>query len=80
MFGRRGTYLVSTFTGVLLCCLGLFGLDDSNVILTYTLFTILWQRELELPATNEVGQLDIVRELMAFASAFLVALTLLPMM
>eukprot|EP00522_Entomoneis_paludosa_P013050 CAMPEP_0172448464 /NCGR_PEP_ID=MMETSP1065-20121228/7479_1 /TAXON_ID=265537 /ORGANISM="Amphiprora paludosa, Strain CCMP125" /LENGTH=873 /DNA_ID=CAMNT_0013199973 /DNA_START=32 /DNA_END=2653 /DNA_ORIENTATION=+ len=80
MFGRRGTYVVSTATSVLLCSIGLFGFDQMNALLTYTLFSILWQRELEIPAINEVDQLDFVRGLVGIGMTFLVLLTLLPML
>jgi len=79
MFGRRGTYVVSIFTTAMLCGAGIFGLDSVNILLTYTLCALLWQRELEIPARNEVEQLDYGRGFIAIGAAFLVFLTLLPM-
>lgn len=78
MFGRRGAYLVSTFTAVLLCVVGVFGLDDAHIFLTYTLFALIWQRELETPARNEVEELDLARGVVGITAALFVGLTLCP--
>jgi hypothetical protein len=78
MFGRRGTYLLSTFTSVVLCLVGLFGWDESRIFLTYTLFTLIWQRELETPARNEVEELDLARGALGILAALFVGLTLVP--
>jgi hypothetical protein len=79
MFGRRGTAVVKTFTAVALCGSGLFGFDDSRLLLNYVLLTILWQNELEAPARNEVEELDFGRGCFAIAMAVCVVLILLPM-
>lgn len=79
MFGRRGTYIVKTFTALLLCAAGIFGYDESRILLTYVLYSVLWQRELETPALNEVEELDFGRGAVAITSALLVALALVPM-
>lgn len=79
MFGRRGTYLVNTFTAVFLCGLGLVGLDESRILITYVLYTAVWQRELETPARNEVDELDFLRGVLGIFTALLVALALVPM-
>jgi hypothetical protein len=79
MFGRRGTAVVKTFTAIILCGSGLFGLDDSGVLLSYVLLTILWQNELEAPVRNEVEELDFRRGCFAIAMAIFVVLILLPM-
>jgi hypothetical protein len=78
MFGRRGTYLLSTFTSVVLCLVGLFGYDESRMFLTYTLFTLLWQRDMETPARNEVEELDLGQGALGILAALFVALTLVP--
>lgn len=78
MFGRRGTYVVKTFTAIILCAAGIFGLDDSRVLLMYVLYAFLWQRDLETPVANEVEELDFVRGAIAIGVAFFVALALLP--
>lgn len=69
---------MSAFTAVLLCLTGLFGLDESRIFLTYTIFTIIWQRELETPARNEVEELDFTRGVMGIIAALFVGLTLCP--
>lgn len=78
MFGRRGAYLASTFSALLLCVAGLFGADESRILLSYTLLTLLWQRELETPARNEVEELDMVRGGVGILAALFVGLTLCP--
>jgi hypothetical protein len=80
MFGRKGTYLVNTFTTVLLCGVGIIGFDESRILLIYVLFTVLWQRELETPARNEVEELDLPRGVLGIATCLLVALVLIPML
>jgi len=78
MFGRRGAFLVKLFTALLLCSAGLFGLDDTNILLLYTFFVLIWQRELESPPRNEVDELDFPRGLAATVVALAVGLTLIP--
>lgn len=78
MFGRRGSYIVKTFTTILLCGAGIFGFDNSSVLLIYALFAMIWQRELEAPARNEVEELDFTRGALGIAVALLVALSLAP--
>ena len=79
MFGRRGAFVVKLFSALLLCAAGLFGLDDTNILLIYGLFVLVYQRELESPALNEVDELDFPRGLMAICTALVVGLTLIPM-
>jgi hypothetical protein len=78
MFGRRGAFLVKSFTTLLLCAVGLFGLDGQKILVAYAFFVTFWQRELESPMQNEVDELDFGRGFVAIAVALLVALTLLP--
>jgi len=79
MFGRRGAYIVKTFTTALLCIAGIAGFDNASVLLTYVLFVVIWQRELEAPARNEVEEVDFLRGASGIAMAIFVALTLIPM-
>jgi hypothetical protein len=79
MFGRRGTFLVKTFSILAICAVGLFGFDESRILILYALFVILWQREIETPVLNEVDDLDATRGIVGIASAVLVALTLIPL-
>jgi hypothetical protein len=80
MFGRRGAYVVSVFTHILLCLIGLFGLDQSGIILAYNLFCIIWQRGPETPARNEVEELDVGRGAFGISTAIVVSLALTPML
>jgi hypothetical protein len=80
MFGRKGTYLVNTFTTIIICGAGILHLDESRILLMYVLFTLLWQRELESPARNEVEELDFPRGVLGIATSLLVALVLVPML
>jgi hypothetical protein len=80
MFGRRGSYIVKTFTAVLLCLIGLIGFDESRVLLLYVFVAQIWQRELETPARNEVDELDFPRGALGIGTALLVALSLVPML
>lgn len=52
--------------------------DDSRIFLGYTLFALLWQRDLETPARNEVEELDFVRGAVGILAALFVGLTLIP--
>lgn len=80
MFGRRGAYLVNTFTTLILCAVGIFGFDEQRLFLTYVLFSMIWQRELEAPTLNEADDLDFSRGLVGIASAIIVFLALMPML
>lgn len=79
LFGRRGFFLVKILSVLAICAAGLFGLDNSEILLSYALFVVIWQRELESPALNEVDDLSTARALAAFPIAVLVALSLIPL-
>jgi hypothetical protein len=78
MFGRRGAFVIKSFAALLICLSGLVGLDNSHIQLTYLLFAIIWQRELETPARNEVAEIDVARGACGIAMALLVSMILLP--
>ncbi|CAB9529748.1 Probable zinc metalloprotease EGY1, chloroplastic [Seminavis robusta] len=80
MFGRRGAYLVKILTTLILCSLGLFGLDEPRIFFSYVLFAMIWQRDLESPTLNEADELDFPRGLLGIGSAIIVLLALMPMM
>lgn len=80
LFGRSFSTLLSTLTLFALAAFGLFGGDESNILLFYALFVFFFQREPEIPCENEVDAIDDFRALVAFGSAFLVGLSLVPMM
>lgn len=79
MFGRRGTYIVKSFTALILCSVGIFGGDKANILLAYVLFALIWQRELETPARNEVEELDFARGALGIFVSVLVGLALFPL-
>lgn len=80
MFGRRGAFLVKSFSAILLCLMGLLGgFDSQGIVLSYVLFSLIWQRELEIPARNEVEELDTVRGFYAIFLSLTVTLTILPL-
>lgn len=79
MFGRRGAFVTKLFTAIILVSAGLFGLDDLNILIAYTLFSLIWQRELETPIRNEVDELDFTRGLVGILSGIIVGLILIPM-
>jgi hypothetical protein len=79
LFGRHFAFIVNSFTAIVLCLAGIFGEDDSNVLLFYTLFCLIWQKEQESPARNEVVEVDELRSGGALAAALLVALVLIPL-
>jgi len=79
LFGRRGAFIIKFFTGILLCVAGILEVDESGILLTYSLYTFIWQRELEAPCRNEVEELDFGRAILGIATAVLVGLSLVPL-
>jgi hypothetical protein len=79
LFGRHIAFIVNTFTFILLCLAGVFGADGSDSLLIYALFCVIWQRELEGPAKNEVEEIDLVRYGIALITALVVVLSLVPL-
>lgn len=71
--------MVKLFSALLVAAAGLFGLDDTNLLLIYVLYILVFQREMESPSLNEVDELDFPRGLVAIATALMVGLTLIPM-
>ena len=78
MFGRRGAFVIKSFAALLMCLSGLVGLDNAHIQLTYLLFAVIWQRELEAPARNEVAEIDVLRGACGIAMALIVSMILLP--
>jgi len=78
MFGRKGTVLIKFATTVVLLLAGLFGLDESRILLLYAVYVSLCQGELETPAQDEVTELDVGRGVLGILSALFVVGTLLP--
>lgn len=79
LFGRSFATLLHTLTLFVLGAIGLFGGDESNILLFYAMFILFFQREPEIPCQNEVDGIDDFRALFAFGTAVLVGLSLVPM-
>ena len=67
-----------TLVAAILCGAGLFGLDDSGILLNYVIVILLWQNEIETPAHNEVEELDFGRGCLGIGMTVLVFMILLP--
>ena len=78
LFGRPLTRFVQTITIFFLLAIGFFGLDESNLFLTYVIVTFWTQRENEIPCRNEVDDVDFGRVLLAIISGVIVTLALTP--
>jgi len=79
VLGRSLSRVLQGFTLLLLVIVGIFGADESNILLFYSLFVTIWQREPEMPCKNEVDELDLARGAVAIGAAVLVALALVPL-
>ncbi len=78
-FGRSFARVAQGFFILSLAFAGLFGADQTNVLLCYAIFTQFWQKEPEVPCRNEVDELDSLRGFTAIALSVLVLLILTPM-
>merc|ERR1712157_161980 len=65
--------------GTTIIIAGFFGGDDSNLLLFFIFYANIAQRELEVPCRNEVDNVNDIRAVIAFLSAALVALSLIPL-
>jgi len=79
LFGRKWARVVSGLSLLILVLSGVFGLDESNILLSYVLIVTIWQRNPEIPCKNEVDDVDFGRVSVAIAAAMLAALTLIPL-
>lgn len=78
VFGRPLSKLIQSFVTFFLLGIGFFGLDESNLFLTYVIFVVFTQRESEIPCKNEADELDFGRVCVSIAAAVLVTLALTP--
>lgn len=78
-FGRSFARVVQGFFILVLALAGIFGADQTNVLLCYAIFCQFWQKEPEVPCRNEVDELDSIRGFVAIATSFLVLLILTPL-
>eukprot|EP00551_Chaetoceros_affinis_P010571 CAMPEP_0203669702 /NCGR_PEP_ID=MMETSP0090-20130426/5997_1 /ASSEMBLY_ACC=CAM_ASM_001088 /TAXON_ID=426623 /ORGANISM="Chaetoceros affinis, Strain CCMP159" /LENGTH=895 /DNA_ID=CAMNT_0050534435 /DNA_START=443 /DNA_END=3130 /DNA_ORIENTATION=+ len=79
LFGRSISRVVRTGTIGLIVISSFFGGDTMNILLFYTIFAQIWQRESEITSKNEIENVDDVRAVVAFITGILVALTVIPM-
>jgi len=79
VLGRRFARMVSVGILWTLLLAGIFGGDKSDVLFSYALYSSFWQNEPEIPCRNEVDGVDDFRAIIAFGSAVLVALALVPL-
>ncbi len=79
LFGRSISRVVRTTTIGIIVFTSFFGGDPMNIILFYTIFAQIWQRESEIPCKNEVENVDDVRGIAALFTGLLVALAVIPM-
>lgn len=79
LFGRGYARIISVgIIWSLLFC-GVLGNKQFDLLFYYAFFTSLYQKEMEIPCRNEVDVIDDFRAMVAFGSAVLVALVLLPL-
>jgi len=78
-FGRSFSRVAQGFALLLLAISGIFGADESNILLSYALFAQFWQREAEIPCRSEVDELDSLRGFIAIGMSIFVVLTLVPL-
>ena len=79
LFGRRGTYLIKTFSTIALVLSGVTGSDEANILLVYAFLTFLYQRDLEAPMQNEVDGVGEIRVYVTVLTVLIVIMTLLPL-
>ncbi len=79
LFGRSISRVVRTGTIGLIVISSFFGGDNMNILLFYTIYAQIWQRESEIPSKNEIENVDDIRAITAFVTGLLVALTVIPM-
>jgi hypothetical protein len=58
---------------------GFFGGDEANLLLFFAIFAQIWQKETEIPCKNEIDGVSDERAILAFMTAFLVGLAVVPL-
>lgn len=79
LFGRSISRVVRTTTIGIIVFSSFFGGDLMNILLFYTIYAQIWQRESEIPCKNEIENVDNVRAVVALLTGVLVALAVIPM-
>eukprot|EP00557_Chaetoceros_sp_GSL56_P003532 CAMPEP_0176489474 /NCGR_PEP_ID=MMETSP0200_2-20121128/7308_1 /TAXON_ID=947934 /ORGANISM="Chaetoceros sp., Strain GSL56" /LENGTH=850 /DNA_ID=CAMNT_0017886619 /DNA_START=116 /DNA_END=2668 /DNA_ORIENTATION=+ len=79
MFGRSFSKFIRGVTLILMVVAGFFGGDQANILLFFAIFAQIWQKEPEVPCKNEIDGISDERAVLAFATAFLVGLAVVPL-
>eukprot|EP00558_Chaetoceros_sp_UNC1202_P010603 CAMPEP_0197234186 /NCGR_PEP_ID=MMETSP1429-20130617/1990_1 /TAXON_ID=49237 /ORGANISM="Chaetoceros sp., Strain UNC1202" /LENGTH=863 /DNA_ID=CAMNT_0042692531 /DNA_START=24 /DNA_END=2615 /DNA_ORIENTATION=- len=79
LFGRSFAKFIRGVTLVALVGAGFFGGDEANLLLFFAIFAQLWQKEPVIPCQNEVDGVSDSRAVLAFMTAFLVGLAVVPL-
>jgi len=80
LFGRSISRVVRSLTIGLIVFYSFFGGETVNLLLFYTIYAQIWQRESEIPCKNEVETVNDTRAVIALVTGVLVALSVIPMM
>jgi len=76
LFGRQAASIITAFTLLVCFIIGLFGND---IILFYAAIAAITQREMEVPARNEIDEVDNARGILGILGIFIVMLSILPL-
>ncbi|GMH53922.1 hypothetical protein TrST_g11896 [Triparma strigata] len=76
LFGRQAASVITAFTLLVCFIIGLFGND---IILFYAAIAAITQREMEVPARNEIDEVDDARGILGILGVFVVMLSVLPL-
>ena len=79
LFGRSFAKFVRGATLVGMVGAGFFGGDEASLLLFFAIFAQIWQKEQEIPCKNEIDGVSDERAILAFATAFLVGLAVVPL-
>jgi membrane-associated protease RseP (regulator of RpoE activity) len=79
LYGRGFAKFIRNLTLVSMVLAGFFGGDEVNLLLFFAIFAQIWQKEPEVPCKNEIDGVSDERAILAFLTAFLVGLAVVPM-
>jgi len=79
LFGRGYARIISVGVVWTLLFCGVLGNKQFDLLFYYALFASFYQKDMEIPCRNEVDGIDDFRAIVAFGSAVLAALVLIPL-
>lgn len=79
LFGRTFSKFVRGVAIAMMILAGFFGGDEVNLLLFFAIFAQIWQKEPEIACKNEIDSVSDERAVLAFATAFLVGLAVVPL-